>query len=661
MSPRPALRLAVAAGLLLVLLGLGMGAESSYVQVPAAVLFGGLVVCGLLYLAWRGFRTFLWRVGRRLAFSYFLIGILPIPMLAVLVGLTAYLLAGYFMTTLHRDATSALQTALAYTARASLDAWPEMPSPRDGFAVAYYRGGRWVGGDRRAPGAWPEWLAVESGAVEAATDEPYCALDGGEPTLIGTASRGTAAVLAFVETPVGRQIAGRSGVWTQILPRAEPDRGKVIDVRLGKTSLTLGLRPRRGAEAAEAERLAFFALPPDGQRTLSWWLRRPLLWWGHLGSPLRRLTDGAEVSPAVAVYLNGSLRSVAQRLFAGSAEINTRVWAGMIAVIGLLTTIYGLALLMASFMILGLSRAVNRLSRATDAVRAGDFSVRIPVRRHDQLGELQRSFNAMTGHLESLVATAAQKELLEKELTIARELQLSLLPVSLPASARVEFATLFEPSAAIGGDYFDILPIDDERLAVVIADVAGHGLPSGLRMAMIKSALAILVQDGKPPAEILARLDGIVRGEGRSRTFVTATLAVVDFRRGALEITNAGHPPTYLVRRGEVEEILLPGSPLGGLGDTFGQREVALLPGDLVVWLSDGLIETANGQGEPFGYGRVREALQGTDGSAAQTRDRLVAAVARHAGSTASADDRTLVAMAYVPSASAAGSTPRNE
>ncbi|MGH9465243.1 MAG: PP2C family protein-serine/threonine phosphatase, partial [Thermoanaerobaculia bacterium] len=497
--------------------------------------------------------------------------------------------------------------------------------------------------------------------VGIATGEPYCALDDGQPTLVGTASRGSAAVLTFVEPPVGQQLAGQSGVWTQILPRAELDQGKVIDVRLGKTSVTLGLRPPRSGEEEASARYAFFGLPGEGRRTLTWWSRRPLLWWGQLGSPLRRLADGSELSPAVAVYLNGSLRSIAQRLFAGSPELNTRVWAGMIAVTGLLTTIYALALLMAAYMILGLSRAVNRLSRATTAVRAGDFSVRIPVRRRDQLGELQRSFNAMTGHLESLVATAAQKELLEKELAIARELQQSLLPVSLPASERVEFATLFEPSAAIGGDYYDILPIDADRLAVVIADVAGHGLPTGLRMAMIKSALAILVQDGKPPAEILARLDLMVRGQGPSRTFVTATLAVVDFRRCTLELTNAGHPPTYLVRGGEVEEILLPGSPLGGIGGGFGHRELALVPGDLVVWLSDGLIETANPQGEPFGYSRVREALEGTNGTAAEARDRLVAAVALHADHTASADDRTLVAMAYVPSASATVATPRNE
>jgi sigma-B regulation protein RsbU (phosphoserine phosphatase) len=334
----------------------------------------------------------------------------------------------------------------------------------------------------------------------------------------------------------------------------------------------------------------------------------------------------------------------------------------MIALVGLLTSLYGIALLMALFMIVGLSLAVNRLSRATRSVREGDFSVRITVRRRDQIGELEQSFNEMTANLETAVATATQKELLDKELQIARDLQRSLLPADLPALASVEFATLFEPSAAIGGDYFDVLRVDHDRLAVVVADVSGHGLPTGLRMAMLKAALVILVEDGRPPGEILARLNRVVRSEGDSRFFVTATIAVIDFARGCMDLTNAGHPPTYLLRDGEVEEILLPGSPLGALGENYGRREVALLPGDAVVWLSDGLIEATNQTDEPFGYQRVREALAGPGTDPAAVRDRLLTAVLEHTKGRPIADDRTLVAMVYEPGARpSAASSPRNE
>jgi len=304
-------------------------------------------------------------------------------------------------------------------------------------------------------------------------------------------------------------------------------------------------------------------------------------------------------------------------------------------------------------MIYSLSRAVNRLSRATDTVRAGDFSKRIPVHRKDQIGELQRSFNDMTGDLESLIETAAQKELLEKELEIARDLQESLLPTEVPATDRVEFSTLFEPSAAIGGDYFDILRVDDDRLAVVIADVSGHGLPTGLRMAMLKAALVILVEERKPPSEILRRLSTMVRAENKQRFFVTATIAVVDFRRDTLEITNAGHPPTYLLRDGRVEEILLAGSPLGALDENYRQRILDLKAGDVAVWLSDGLIEANNDRDEPFGYDATIRALSGEARTARQVRDRLLAAVEQHSGDTPAEDDRTLVAMRYFPGSGA--------
>ncbi len=230
-------------------------------------------------------------------------------------------------------------------------------------------------------------------------------------------------------------------------------------------------------------------------------------------------------------------------------------------------------------------------------------------------------------------------------------MQQSLIPKNLPEGEAVEFSTLFEPSAAIGGDYFDVLRLSDHELAVVVADVSGHGLPTGLRMAMVKAALGILVVETQEADEILRRLDGTVRsgdpGGGESRFFVTATFAKVDFRAGRVELTNAGHPPTYHLRDGRAEEILLPGSPLGGLGTSYGHRTIEIEAGDALVWLSDGLIEAADGDDEPFGYDAVRAALAGPCESAVQVRDRLLAAVEAHTGGRPALDDRTLVVMRY--------------
>ena len=638
--------------------------EAPWLQVTLEILFVSVAVLALLVLSARVLRWLLWRVGRRLAFSYFLIGVLPIPMVLLLGGIALYLLSGYFLGHEYRSALADLRADLRRTAEATLDGISAHGTTSldsgDDVALALYSNGRRVAGSREAPELWPAWVEAGDGG-EGSPAVPFWALPDRSLTVAASAGGGSRGVLAFHRGPVEAELSRRSSVWVTLLDASDRESMSAVQVQLGTARYALA---NVGAGTDRAARDAFLGIAED---ELSW-SRRPLFWWGEVAGPVHSLADGGEIAPSLTASLNSNFSSMRRQFFSSSAELNAAVWASLIAVTGLVSSIYLIAVLMALFMILSLSRAVNRLSRATETVRAGDFSHRIPVRRKDQIGELQRSFNEMTGDLESLIDTAAQKELLEKELEIARDLQESLLPTQVPTSERVEFSTLFEPSAAIGGDYFDILRIDDDRLAVVIADVSGHGLPTGLRMAMLKAALTILVEEKKPPSEILRRLSTMIRAEQRQRFFVTATIAVVDFRSDRLEITNAGHPPTYLLRDGEVEEVLLAGSPLGALDENYQQRTLDLLTGDVVVWLSDGLIEAADEHDEPFGYDATAAALAGPAATAEQVRDRLLAAIGRHCGEVPPEDDRTLVAMRYFPGAGAGSgagsgtaSTPRNE
>lgn len=360
------------------------------------------------------------------------------------------------------------------------------------------------------------------------------------------------------------------------------------------------------------------------------------------------LADSAPRS--VGVLLTASPQAVYRQVFASAAEIDLAAWAVLFLVAFLLFDVYIVAVGMAVFVIVGVSRSVNHLSTATAKVLAGDFSARIPVRRRDQLGDLQRSFNEMTSSLERLVAEAAEKESLHKELELARQVQRSLLPEALETGEGVEFAFSFEPSAAIGGDYFDILRIDQHRLAVVIADVSGHGLSAGLRMAMVKAALEMLVEQHLDARAILSRLHRMVRAqrlESGGRSMVTATLATLDLEARSLCLVNAGHVPTWVVRTdGRVEELVLPGPPLGGIGEAYGEGSVLLEPGDHVVFLSDGLVEALDHGDEPFGYERVATALHGGGAiSAAEMRDRLMRAIAVHTGTRPIDDDRTLLVL----------------
>lgn len=658
MRPRTILLPALLVGAL-VLGAVAILASAMPTALRLALLFLALLI--LLVLSLGLLRWLLWSVGRRLTVSYFLIGVVPFPLLTLILSLAVYVAAGIFLGHVYRDAVGELQKTADRAAANALSAWREdAATPADagdGLAVAYYREGRRVAGSPRAPDAWPAWLLQRHRDDPAdIVQSPFVALRDGKPALVGTATASPPAgasspgspdsetpdlaVLTLAGERLEQRLSKAIGSWIQLLRSDDPRKGSNIQISFGARRFSLVPAVRSAGEAAAREEF-FGSSGADAPL-----LQRPWIWWGELTRDFRSLADGEPVAEYIIASLNTPPTTVFRHLSSGSAEVNTSILVALMAISGMLASLYLVAVAMAVYMIVGLSRAVNRLSRATAAVRAGDFSVRIPARRHDQVGELQRTFNEMTEGLEKAVATRAHQEALESELGLARRLQESLLPASLPASEALDFATLFEPSAAIGGDYFDILRLDEDRVAVVIADVSGHGLAAGLRMAMLKATLNVLVEEHKSPEELLARLDAMVRGE-RPRYFITCTVAVVDFRAGRLEVTNAGHPPTYRVRDGTVEEILVLGSPLGALGDVYGRREVELRPGDTLIWLSDGLIEATNGDGQPFGYERIEQALAGPVSDAAAVRERLLAAIATHAAGHAPDDDRTLVVLHY--------------
>jgi HAMP domain-containing protein len=714
-----------------------------YVNTVLGLGLGCLCLIVAILAAWRVMSAFLYKVGRRLSFSYFLIGVLPIPMVLLLLAVVAYLLACFFIGHVYRDALGSLDAEVAAATRERAAHYlvsGKVPDPRvaggamPGMAFAYYRDGQRIAGDPRAPAHWPAW-ASQRAAARTATADPVTASPAAASAATATASPGSVPAGAGTRTgtatgpgpgtgspgtaspgaglaPLPRFYSGalgcptlaaaaggasrgalgvytgdldfelsrRSGLWVETNRPGDPV--DVMRIKLGSRELPL-LTLHRGSNLGEAQR--FFKQRSRGD----WFLDRQLLWWGQASGPLVDLAGSRVLTGSLLVTLSGTPRIVRQHLFAANGEIDAPSWAVLVGLAVLLFNVYAAAALMALFMIVGLSRAVNRLSRATDAVRRGDFSVRIPGGRRDQIGDLQRTFNEMAANLEMLVAASAQKELLEKELSLARDLQNSLIPSNLPSGEGVEFATLFEPSAAIGGDYFDVLRLSEREIAVIIADVSGHGLSTGLRMAMLKAALLILIEETRKPEEILRRLDAVVRSNAEGRCFVTATLAMFDLREGRLTLTNAGHPPTYIVRGGRVQEILLPSSPLGALGHSYARRELTLDRGDVVVWLSDGVFEETNSEGEPFGYDRIETALAaaakqpgaagapggtsatgarrralaaagGSGGagahqagahlsepSAAAVRDRLLAAVAAHVGTQPPTDDRTVVVMRW--------------
>ena len=319
-----------------------------------------------------------------------------------------------------------------------------------------------------------------------------------------------------------------------------------------------------------------------------------------------------------------------------------------IAALGLFFFIcYGLAMALAGTMILSITRSTSRLSAGARAIERGDFDYRVPVKRRDQLGDLARTFNHMTDSVQSMLADVAEKERLATELELAREIQESLLPASHldvgPASVRATF----QPAAEVGGDYFDVFPISDERLVVAIGDVAGHGLSTGLLMASLKSSVAALVHEGYGGQDLIHKVNRLLMDHGQARTMVTLAVVEIEYGAGRLILTNAGHCPPLLVGpAGDSEELMASSLPMGSRLCKPASLERSFQPGSRLVLYSDGVVEAMSPDGEPFGYERLREVVDGAaDASGASLTASVLEVLAEHADGVAAADDLTILVV----------------
>ena len=239
---------------------------------------------------------------------------------------------------------------------------------------------------------------------------------------------------------------------------------------------------------------------------------------------------------------------------------------------------------------------------------------------------------------------------MRQEVEDTREIQLSMLPREWPDLSWLEVASLSLPATEVGGDYYDYFRLGDDGLAIVAGDVAGHGVASGLVLAGIRSGLTLLSEEIRKPLEVLARLDRMVKETTRQRVLITLSILILDRVRRLASLSSAGHPPLLFRRAHEdaVEMVELPSKPLGcELPGEFGHREWPLSSGDVLVLYSDGLYETTDEAGEPFGWDRLVETLQvqPKDASAAELREALLTALWAYKGDAPQLDDVTLVVL----------------
>jgi sigma-B regulation protein RsbU (phosphoserine phosphatase) len=249
-------------------------------------------------------------------------------------------------------------------------------------------------------------------------------------------------------------------------------------------------------------------------------------------------------------------------------------------------------------------------------------------------------------------------QMLEKEMALGREIQLSLLPEAPPALPGWEFAAYYEAAREVGGDFYDFLPLPagPRHVGLVIADVSGKGVPAALVMARTCTMIRTAVQQGHSPSAALDQANTLLMSYTRSHLLlITALCAFLDGDTGRLVYANGGHtrPLWFRAETGTVEELQAPGIILG-VFETLDleERTVDLAEGDLLVLYTDGVTEAMDAQHHLFGESPLRETIRAAasdGGGARQVVDAIVNAVQNHTGTDAQSDDLTLVVIRHEP------------
>jgi phosphoserine phosphatase RsbU/P len=260
------------------------------------------------------------------------------------------------------------------------------------------------------------------------------------------------------------------------------------------------------------------------------------------------------------------------------------------------------------------TQAIHGLYTGTQKVQAGDFSHRIPVRRKDQLGELASSFNSMTQRIQQLIVEVKEKEKLESELEIARQVQAQLFPKEIPKLKTLELAGVCQPARVVSGDYYDFIPISSGQTALVIGDISGKGISAALLMASLQSSLhAQLTMNENAiasTATLVTRLNRQLYDNTPPEKYATFYCGLYDEENGRILYTNAGHLAPILLRNGTVMRLDSNGMVVGMFPEyPFEEGVVELQKGDLLAAFTDGITEAENAQGEQFGDARLTELL----------------------------------------------------
>jgi sigma-B regulation protein RsbU (phosphoserine phosphatase) len=298
--------------------------------------------------------------------------------------------------------------------------------------------------------------------------------------------------------------------------------------------------------------------------------------------------------------------------------------------------------------------SIDNIYTGAKNIQKGNFDFRIPTTQKDQLDAMADSFNNMSSSIVKLMLQVSEREALEKELEIAKEVQIQLFPARLPVINRLELAASCTPARQVSGDYYDFLWEDDSCLDIVFGDISGKGISAALLMASLQSSIRSGLTTLNEFPDQKARMANVVADVNRRlyhrsspESYSTLVLGHFDAESLVFSYCNAGHHPPLIFSNGEVRGLTLGGTVVGLFESwAFEGGEAQLRAGDLVLLFTDGVVEAEDEEGTQFGTEKLIEIVRSNVFLTAEDiQSLIVEQVFDWASGTEQADDITVLCM----------------
>ncbi len=291
-------------------------------------------------------------------------------------------------------------------------------------------------------------------------------------------------------------------------------------------------------------------------------------------------------------------------------------------------------------------RPIKKISHGASVIGQGDFSYRIEVNSSDELGRLAAEFNQMT----EMIRTSKEKEIetriMNEQLEIARDIQEGLNPMGYYNKNGIQIKGSTKAAKGVGGDYFDYIDIDENRVCALISDVSGKGVPASLVMVMIRTVFTSYVsRKDIDCASVVTAINDSLSADFAIDKFATLFFMIYDRVTGELSFSNAGHGPLlcYRAAQNACTRTSLDGVPIGIMEEVdYKQAKVKFNPGDMIILYTDGITEMRNASKEEYGLHRLHKLmLESAQLNAAEFLELLINDVENFRGDTPPHDDTT--------------------